>query len=582
MIAEGRLQIKLAIRVDRKGFPVGGIYHEKLGIFSDIEGNSVAFSGSSNETVGGLVSNFEAVDVFCSWRDQERCDLKKLNFAHLWKNETDQLHVVDFTEVSDRLLGRFKQTRRPTLDPAESIDDQQDSRPESPRIPLTIALRDYQQEAIRNWMSNDCRGIYEMATGSGKTYTALGTAAEVAQKDELDALIVIVPFQHLVTQWKKDCQVFGMRPVLAFKSAKEWVPKLTSRLFRAGKGDAPFLCVITTNSTFTGREFQSKLEYFPPNTMLIADEVHNLGAKKIRKLLPTKIRMRLGLSATPERWFDADGTRSLYEYFGSPLDPPFTLQDAIRKGALTPYEYHPIFVSLTEDEMDTYLVVSEKISRLIAGGASMEDEENQALSLLLFKRARIIGLARNKLEALKQLMEPRLEKTHHLFYCGAGKLAGQDDTEETKYIDRVCQLLGRDLGFRINKFVAETTPEERDSLKEQLASGRLQGLVAIRCLDEGVDIPAVQTAVIMSSSSNPRQFIQRRGRILRRSEGKEKALIYDMIVLPPDAETVSEVESKMLRKELKRYLEFTQSAINSGEAKMLVLDMLRKYNLLDM
>ena len=582
LIAEGRLQIKLALRVDKKGFPVGGIYHEKLGIFSDAEGDSVAFSGSSNETVGGLVSNFEAVDVFCSWRDPERCELKHANFTQLWDNQTEQLQILDFTDVSEELLRQYKQTRKPTFDPTELDGVNENTRQEAPRIPITIKLRDYQQEAIANWFGNNGRGIYEMATGSGKTYTALGTASKVTKKDGLDALVIIVPFQHLVTQWKKDCEAFGMRPVLAFKSSTKWVPQLTARLFRAGKGGAPFLSVITTNSTFGGREFQSKLQYFPQNTMLIADEVHNLGAKRIQRLLPEQIPLRLGLSATPERWFDPEGTRALYSYFGKPLQPVFTLQDAIQKGALVRYEYHPVFVSLEEDEMDAYLVLTDKISRMVASGASMEDEENQALSLLLFKRARIIGLARSKIQALRQLMETRLDETHHLFYCGAGKLVGQDDEDESKYIDTVCKVLGRELGFRVNKFVAETAPEERERLKEQLASGRLQGLVAIRCLDEGVDIPAIQTAVIMSSSSNPRQFIQRRGRILRPSEGKDRAVIYDMIVLPPDAETISEVESKLLRKEMKRYLEFAESAINSGEAKMLVLDMLKRYNLLDM
>lgn len=585
MISEGFLQIKLAIRVDNMGMPVRGIYHEKIGIFYDDEDNYVTFSGSSNETVGGLVSNFETIDVFCSWKDQERCEIKQDNFRRLWSNDTDQLQILDFTEVSADILKKYKQIRKPTQDPMESdqLDPFTPGRQDSPRIPVNINLRDYQNEAIRNWFKHNGRGIFEMATGSGKTYTALGVAAHLSESTAgLDAMIIIVPFQHLVTQWEENCQTFGLHPVLAYKSSSKWVPELTGRLFRAGKGDAPFLCVITTNATYTNTEFQSKLEYFPRKTLLIADEVHNLGAKQIQTLLPEEIPWRLGLSATPERWFDTVGTSVLYNYFGNPLEPPFTLVDAIRKGALVQYEYYPIFLELTVDEMSEYLKLTKNISRLIASGASLDDDgADSSLSLLLFRRARIIGLAANKLPVLRELMSTRLDESHYLFYCGAGKIIG-DDQEERKQIDGVCKLLGQDLGFRVNKFVAETSTNERESLKHQLASGSLQGLVAIRCLDEGVDIPAVRTAVIMASSTNPRQFIQRRGRILRRSPDKEKAVIFDMLVLPPEAELITEIESKLLRKEMTRYLEFASSAINSGAARMLVLDTLEKYNLLDM
>lgn len=590
MISEGRLIIKLAIKVDGNGIPVRGIYHEKMGVFYDDEGNSVAFSGSSNETAGGLIGNFEVIDVFRSWQDSERCEIKEQNFKRLWENKTDTLQILDFTDVSEEILIKYKQVRKPQCDPTEEDSDLELGfvREDSPVIPSFITLRDYQLEAIRAWFKGNGRGIFEMATGSGKTITALGVAAHLnGSSVGLDALVIIVPYQHLVTQWNEVCYSFGMKPVLAFKNSSKWLPELSSRLFRAGKTNAPFLCVVVTNSTFVNKKFQSKLEHFPPKTMLIADEVHNLGAKQIKELLPGKISWRLGLSATPERWFDAKGTSVLFDYFGEPVDPPFTLLDAIEKGALVEYEYFPIFVELTDDEMYEYLLLTERIGKLIASGLSIDDEENNSLSILLFKRASIMALASNKLAALAELMQEHLEESHFLFYCGAGMIDGEehegyDASVEMKQIDAVSRLLGQDLGFRISKFVAETSIDERESLKRQLADGQLQGLVAIRCLDEGVDIPAIETAVILASSSNPRQFIQRRGRILRRSPGKDKATIYDMIVLPPETEHISDVESKILRKEMSRYLEFANSARNSGTAKKAVLDILEKYNLLDM
>jgi len=590
MISEGLLVIKLAIRIDARGLPVKGIYHEKMGIFADNFGNKVAFSGSSNETTGGLVSNFEVIDVFHSWRDSDRCKLKQQNFNNLWENTTKKLEVLDFTDVSASILNKYKQVRKPTKDPSETTEtlDSTIFRENSPILPLGITLRDYQKQAIQNWLKRNGKGIFEMATGSGKTITALGAVAQLSKSTiGLDAIIVIVPYQHLVTQWDDVCRSFGMKPVLAYKSSKKWIPELAPRLFRAGNKNAPFLSVIVTNSTFCNKEFQSKLEYFPKKTILIADEVHNLGAKQIKKMLPDRIPWRLGLSATPERWLDSTGTSTLFDYFGKPIEPPFTLSDAIKKGALVEYEYFPIFVELTDDEMLTYIEISERIAKLIASGQSLEDEESTSLKNLLFKRARILGLASNKLIVLKELMQDRLDDLHYLFYCGAGMIESDqyfEDIEEIemKQIDAVCKILGYELGFRIGKFVAETSIEERVLLKSQLANGQLQGLVAIRCLDEGVDIPSIKTAVILASSSNPRQFIQRRGRILRRSTKKEKATIYDMIVLPPNSQFITSIESKILRKEMSRYLEFANSAMNSGSAKKKVIGILEKYNLLDM
>jgi superfamily II DNA or RNA helicase len=291
--------------------------------------------------------------------------------------------------------------------------------------------------------------------------------------------------------------------------------------------------------------------------------------------------LRLALSATPERYFDEQGTQFVLDYFGSVLQPELTLADAIRQGALVHYLYYPVLVELTEAETRIYARLTKRIGWTLMDEENTED--NETLTSLLMQRARLIGAATNKLQSLRELMVGRMDTSHTLFYCGDGSVEGSVTTESDSQLAAVARLLGAELGYRINTYTADTPLAEREDLRRQFESGELQGLVAIRCLDEGVDIPAVQTAVILASSSNPRQFIQRRGRILRPHPGKERATLFDMIVLPPDLgrETL-EVERNLLKKELRRLLEFADLADNAGEARIKLLQLQRRYGLLDM
>jgi DNA phosphorothioation system restriction enzyme len=421
-----------------------------------------------------------------------------------------------------------------------------------------------------------------MATGSGKTITALAIATELYQKIGLQVLLVVCPYRHLVTQWARECQNFGLEPILAFENVRNWHSQFSTELYNVHSGKQPFLTVITTNATLIGEGLQSQLKYFPDKTLIIGDEAHNLGAPRLEESLPRNIGLRLALSATPERYFDEQGTQFLFDYFGSVLQPELTLADAIRQGALVHYLYYPVLVELTEAETVAYAKLTKRI-----GWALMDEEDidinNDTLTSLLMQRARLIGAAANKLQALQQLMVSRLNTHHTLFYCGDGSVEGAVSEESDRQLAAVARLLGSELGYRINTYTAETPLAEREDLRRQFESGELQGLVAIRCLDEGVDIPAVQTAVILASSGNPRQFIQRRGRILRPYPGKRRATLFDMIVLPPDLgrETL-EVERNLLKKELRRFLEFADLADNAGEARIKLLQLQRRYGLLDL
>ncbi len=452
--------------------------------------------------------------------------------------------------------------------------------PGCPKIPPSLQLRPYQKQAVANWFANQGRGTLKMATGSGKTITALAIATELYQKIGLQVLLVVCPYRHLVTQWARECQKFGLEPILAFESVHNWQNKLSTQLYNIRSGKQTFLSIVTTNATLIGEGLQSQLKYFPEKTLIIGDEAHNLGATKLEQSLPRNIGLRLALSATPERHFDEIGTQFIFDYFGSVLQPEFTLADAIKQGALVHYLYYPILVELTEPETLAYAKLTKRI-----GWALMDEEkiENKdTLTSLLMQRARLIGAAANKLTALRKLMLKRLDTNHTLFYCGDGSVEGSVTAESNRQLAAVAKLLGTELRYRINTYTAETPLAERENLRRQFETGELQGLVAIRCLDEGVDIPAIETAVILASSSNPRQFIQRRGRILRPYPGKKRATLFDMIVLPPDLgrETL-EVERNLLRKELMRFLEFADLADNAGEARMKLLQIQKIYGLLD-
>ena len=582
LVSSGSMEVRLALRTDESGNIARGIFHEKMGLFTDEQGDRVAFSGSANETAGGLVNNFESIDVFWSWDDpQDRVQRKLQHLQGLWSSEAKGLTVIDFTDATNDLLRRFRVSSPPVHDPLDrdDIPALAKSRSGRPVIPPDIKLRTYQHEAQRSWFDNKGRGIMKMATGTGKTITALSVTARLSDEIALQSTIIICPFRHLVTQWDSECRKFGMTPILAFESKMKWQARLINALYNLSTDSSQFVSVITTNETFLSNAFQSQLKHFPMKTMLTADEVHNLGASRLRESLPPGIGLRLGLSATPERWFDEEGTAELFDYFGPVLQPELTLSDGIKYGALCPYRYYPLLVELTEDERNEYLRLSARIARVSQGNADRED--NEALTSLLVQRARLIAAASNKMTVLRSIMQERRSMSHVLFYCGDGRVEAPTTGEERRQIDAVCELLGKELGFRVDSYTEKDSTATRTAKRRSFEAGKLQGLVAIRCLDEGVDIPAVRTAIILASSSNPRQFIQRRGRILRPSPGKDHAEVFDMIVVPPNDVCEWESERTMLSKELRRLAEFADLALNSGQARSKILELQKKFSLMD-
>lgn len=594
LVTQERLDIKIALLQNQQNV---GLYHEKIGVLRDSQGNTVVFTGSANESVGGLLINFESIEVYRSWHseDRKRVEAKIHDFEALWSNTTNALSVVPFPEAArDALIRLADNTRNPVAfdpdgNPVEKLIVAEPL-PGLPRIPSDLEIRQYQNDAVTRWFEARLRGTFRMATGTGKTITALTLIAELTSKLRRVTsprplfVLVLCPYQHLVEQWAETARRFGIEPIRCYLGRDYWLNRLSSQLTAIVAGE-PFAMAIATYATFQTDIFQRELQVVENNTLLIADEMHNAGSPATWAALPAKAPYRLGLSATPERWHDDEGTAALFSYFGEPVFE-LDLDEAIRIGALTPYLYFPIVVELNSDEMADYAALTDQIARMLNGKPPSEDM-NEHAKLLLIKRSRILANASGKIPALQQAIEPFRNTTYNLVYCGDGSIRhdGESETFEMKrQIDLVVKMLGHRLGMKVQRYTSETPIHLRTRTLDEFASGSLQAVVAIRCLDEGVDIPTTQRAFLLASSTNPRQFIQRRGRILRRAPGKERAELFDFIAVPP-ANGLSEegfnMERRLVRSELRRVIEFAELAINGPEALSKLLELRQRYNLMD-
>lgn len=471
--------------------------------------------------------------------------------------------------------------------------------------PDGITPRPYQREAVEAWMHSEGQGILHMATGTGKTLTSLFAAARLQElQDGRLGLVVVAPYQHLVDQWITELRGFGVTPYRAYQSRHTWEDDVAGAVTEFRHDARDMFAVVTTQQTFAGDHFQAQIDRLPGHeTLLIADEVHHLGAPHLRTALPTNLRARLGLSATPDRWYDDEGTRALETYFAGGVVFEYGLQEAIDGGHLCEYYYVPHIVGLTPEEAEEYEAISAAIGRRLAGGdddglSGLEDDER--LQQLLFKRARLVGTAERKLEVLSDLVERSLPLKHTLVYCGDGSVEQSDsttdgDSEVVRQLAAVTKLLGTQLGLSVHQFTYEEDQDTRERLLADFERGDLDALVAIRCLDEGVDVPATKTAFLLASSTNPRQFVQRRGRILRTHDSKEYATIHDFVVRPPPAVVTHEddptfqVERNLVRRELDRVATFVDNAKNHPDATLSgipttpgsITDLKKDFNLLD-
>ena len=575
MIASNLCDIKIAIMDASRG-----IYHEKIGLISDNEFNTLAFTGSLNETGTALNENFESIDVFTDWKndsDADRVLLKKEAFESLWNNQTKGVHCFEFSSISRNIVEKYLRRDRElkNSDKPISLFDSNCTN-KGPSLPSWLKLHDYQKKAVDNFIKNNGTGLFDMATGTGKTLTALSAMTALSiQLNHVLGVIIVVPYVHLVTQWIEDIHAFGIkRPIIAFSETpqKDWQSELRSGLRDLSFNISnPFFCCITTTATFSTLKFQNiiqKANGLP--LLLIGDEAHNLGSTRTKKYLIEIYKYRLGLSATLERHHDKDGTILLERFFGERCIY-YDLERAILEKHLTPYEYYPVFVTMNEEERRAYVDLSRKIGKALA---SSEHELSPQAQNLLIERSRLIANIQGKINALNKSIEPFINSKNILIYCGASATfttelpSLPDSYAEIAQISQVVSLLSNK-GMLVSTFTSSKNNLERDQIKKAFAEGDIQALVAIKCLDEGVNITGIQKAFILASSTNPKEYIQRRGRVLRLSPNKDKAEIYDYIVLPYDITDSSHMtfeELKHFRRhvanELIRYKEFARLSLN--------------------
>jgi DNA phosphorothioation system restriction enzyme len=596
LVAEGRLDIKLAyISADNRI----GMYHEKIGVFRDGR-DVVAFKGSANETLPGLAGNFESIEVFRSWHssDSERAVRISRDFEDLWHDRTPLLRVIDFTDAARPLIEKYALRTKGHAIPQMPPDGATITLPWPDAdgiltIPTDLQVREYQKEAVRRWFTNGLRGILRMATGAGKTLTALSAAAQLAKRLKRQAdlpllTVIVVPYQHLVDQWAQDVERFGNTAIRAYESTDAWYRRTSYLLDALTLGTARGGVIVTTNATFGRDILQPLLARYRGHLLLIGDEVHNLGARRLRGQLPDSAAYRLGLSATPERWFDDDGTAALQEYFGDVVFE-MGIGDAIKVGALCRYTYTPVLVELDAEEAELYAEVTAKIAKAFSAQQFGDDaDDDSPLGRLLRKRANILGHARAKLPALRREITKRQNDWFQLLYCAEGRHPLADgvhgDLDEPTQLDQTLHMVGHELRMSAAKYVSETPREQRRAVLRRFSAGNdLQVLLSMRCLDEGVDVPAARTAYLLASSSNPRQFIQRRGRVLRRAPGKDMADIVDFIVVPPDGIEAlhRETERRMITRELSRVTEFARLADNEAATLDTLRPLRQRYGLMD-
>ncbi|MDA3918053.1 MAG: DEAD/DEAH box helicase family protein [Deltaproteobacteria bacterium] len=569
LVRDGILEFRFAIPKKELS---GGIFHSKLSIFIDAHGDGVVLHGSQNDSIQASL-NEESLSAFKSWDtglDWYHDHRKRFN--QLWGNQYPNLKVLKIKEAEKEIIIRHTEYLPCPYTKSNYPKKNEKVPPKKPDFFKTLVLRDYQKEAILEWQKNDRRGIFEMATGTGKTITAISAAVEVYKKENRLALVILVPYIHLVDQWVEDLLKFGFHPTRCYESVNKWKLDVGNKIREFNAKLSDHICLVSTHQTSSMPTFRKMISRLHEPLLLIGDEIHELGSVSYSKALADKATWRIGLSATPDRWYDEEGTQIIRDYFGKTVIQ-YELRKAIKENALTPYHYYPEKIDLDEEEIEEYLY----ISKIIAQEYGKKAKDQSKIENYLRKRADLIGRANNKIPQLLKILAKHKNESesngqkfqHILLYCNKGT--------HLEVLSAVA-----DMGLKIHEFVHDVPLKNRKKILTAFSNGEIDGLVAIRCLDQGVDVPATRRAYILASSTNPREFVQRRGRILRKSNGKQFAVVHDFMVGP--WKTIDslgkETAKKLLLRELPRFAEFSLDAQNSQEARNQIWDSIETLDLI--
>ncbi len=573
----------------------GSLSHYKEAIFTDVDNNKIYINGSCNFTESGILDNGESFLVHRSWKseddklliEKEQIQFDKLfsmndteNFIYLKKeniikviNEKGveknlQELLYDEEIIRNKIINReriskvqYEQEKR-LIEEINYIINQ-------PSFPYKSPL-EYQKKAYYNWQQNNYKGLFAMATGTGKTLTALFCLIEECKKNKIQKNVFIVPGEELVRQWGSEIKKCNFKNVYLWFSGNKNLKKDIEDI-EVLKNSTRINIVVTYDS------FHKLLKIIKRNILdftFVFDEAHNIGAKMFKSSIENiEFNRLIGLSATPLRlWDEGDENKFIEQLFSS--EPPYTfsisMKEAIEQKYLCHYNYYPSFIYLEDDEFEDYLYWT----KLIPLGGDNEINSNAAIN-----RQSILDSAKNKNLAVTKIVNELIKKDsfkYTLVYCPKGRT---DDEREERYIHILGEEVANKYKLNVQFFVGET--EGRETLLMEFSEGKVDMLFAIKCLDEGVNIPNAKNAIFVASGKNYREFVQRRGRILRTAEGKSVANIYDIIVFPTITQfrKNKDTSEKLIISEFRRAFEFQTLALPDRDRFWKIEEELKRYNL---
>ena len=611
LISQKRIEIKVIKPKNGKG-----IAHYKSGVFGDGD-NFVGYKASCNFTYYGLSENIEELEAFLSWENGRSNKLikRQLKLIDDYFSEKDQdVEYIPVSEIVVVLKDRFgKKDINELLVQEEQLLKKKQSLISNPKLKNTITKlfsdiekikrtpkfpfgsepRTYQKAAYDKWVANNYKGMFAMATGTGKTITSLNCLLNEYKKTGIYRAVITVPTTALVEQWEKECALFNFKNVITVSSKENWDKNLAFFNTASKLIDTSYI-VIVTYASLPRPKFQSYFTQLPKDTILIADETHNLGSQRLLRLLPNiHLEKRIGLSATPHRKFDEAGNQAIQEFFND--EPPYivsySMEEALNVGWLCKYTYHPHIVRLTDQEMEQYRELSIQLLRLgLFDNVTGEFKSSPQIEMKLLERKRIIHKAANKLEAFKGILKSEFDKRkdlkYTLIYVPEGKESNYNEIDfsvetdgENRLINEYTKAVSNtDDSVMVKQFTANST--NREEILKNFEESKIHVLTSMKCLDEGVDVPRSELAIFCASTGNPRQFIQRRGRVLRLHKDKIHATIHDLVVVPEVSdESTFEMEKGLVKKELERVVDFANLAINKTDTYEVLKSILDYYNL---
>ena len=546
LIVRGILDFKVATLRDK-----AGMYHDKLGILTDKDNNRIVFYGSANSSLNGYQNNYEKVRVVKSWVENETGSIQDEieEFDNLWNNRNKYVEVYDFMDSIKKSVVKEVENRKLT----------------AKKEP--IELYDYQKNAIEEWIKNGYRGFYVMATGTGKTWTAIYSAKELYSHNKV-LTVIAAPYKHLVKQWAEDVKrVFRNATIILVSSENtEWYSEAIQAIIQQKYDSEKQVILITTIKSFNSSRFGRVIAQSNKDKLLIVDEAHRFTSRD--ESLKTTYKYMLGLSATPVNGKNNEAGIEIVNFFGGQVFA-LPIEIALEKKFLVPYNYHSIFVNATEEEESKFNNLSAQMAACFKNGILVDKDKFLKCARA---RIRVIAMAEEKKDKIDYLINQVEIKDHFVVYCGDGRLFDDNSEEEIRHIQFVKNHLNK-LGYKASQFTATEDINRRMELVEMFNDKEIDALVAIRCLDEGINIPSIKSALILASNDDYREFVQRRGRILRKYPNKKSADIYDVVVLP------SSGTPKMALIELRRYYEYARLATNSEEELTKLNELLTDYGL---